>query len=64
MTNNLDRGAWYIEGKTVYINIPRLLTYLKLSDTPENRDLVVEIIQEVAAVELPGVPLAVMRTGG
>lgn len=61
MGNEVDRGAWWVEGRELHIDVPRLLQNMELRDTNENRKLAVEIIKEVAAVDRPRVTLTVVR---
>lgn len=63
MTNEHDRGAWWVEGDELHIDVPRLLENMGMVDTEESRDEAVAIIQEAVATIVPGVPTKVIRKG-
>ena len=64
MSNGLDKGAWWIEGDTLHVDIPKLLRNCGLPDTEANRDLAVKVVLKVAAEELPRVPAVVVEQRG
>lgn len=59
----VDKGAWWVEGGVLHLDIPSLLKNLGLPDTEANRDLAVSLVLEVAAKELPRSPCVVVEQG-
>ncbi len=58
-----DKGAWWIEGTELHLNIARLLENFGLPDTEENIGKVVKVALELAADKLPRTPCVVLQQG-
>ena len=63
MTMVEDKGAWWIEGDQLHLDIPQLLKNCGLADTEANRDLAVKTVLEAAADMLPRSPCMVIEQG-
>ena len=58
------KGAWWVEGGELHVDIPWLLRNCGLVDIEENRDLAVKVVLELAADKLPRVPVTVLENEG
>ncbi len=54
MKKRLGPGLWVDQNNHGHIDIPELLQFFEMPDTPENHEFVKQMLKEILERELPG----------